>query len=307
MDKKSKYNIVAIIGATAGGKTSVATQLAYELDGEILSADSRQIYRGMDIGTGKDLVDYNVNGKAIPYHLIDIADAGEKYSVYLYQKDFFAAYQDIVARGKFPILCGGSGLYIESVLKSYKMLDVPRNNELRSNLEKKSLAELAEILASYKKLHNKTDTDTRERAIRGIEIEDYYQKNPHERTNFPELNPLIIGVKFDRLSRRKRITQRLMQRLDEGMIDEVKTLLKKGVPAETLLYYGLEYKYITLYLTGQISYDEMVPKLETAIHQFSKRQMTWFRRMERQGTKIHWLDGYQSMEEKMNKIKNLLS
>jgi len=307
MDKKSKYNIVAIIGATAGGKTSVATQLAYELDGEILSADSRQIYRGMDIGTGKDLVDYNVNGKAIPYHLIDIADAGEKYSVYLYQKDFFAAYQNIVDRGKFPILCGGSGLYIESVLKSYKMLDVPKNNELRSNLEKKSLAELAEILASYKKLHNKTDTDTRERAIRGIEIEDYYQKNPQERTNFPKLNPLIIGVKFDRLSRRKRITQRLMQRLDEGMIDEVKTLLKKGVPAETLLYYGLEYKYITLYLTGQISYDEMVPGLETAIHQFSKRQMTWFRRMERQGTKIHWLDGYQSMEEKMNKIKNLLS
>jgi len=307
MEKKSKYNIVAIIGATAGGKTSVATQLAYELDGEILSADSRQIYKGMDIGTGKDLVDYNVNGKAIPYHLIDIADAGEKYSVYLYQKDFFAAYQNIVARGKFPILCGGSGLYIESVLKSYKMLDVPKNNALRSDLEEKSLAELAEILATYKKLHNKTDTDTRERAIRGIEIEDYYQKNPQERVEYPEIDPLVIGVKFDRLSRRKRITQRLKQRLDEGMIEEVKTLMNRGVPAETLLYYGLEYKYITLYLTGQISYDEMVPGLETAIHQFSKRQMTWFRRMERQGTKIYWLDGYQSMEDKINKIKNLLS
>ena len=298
---------MAIVGATAGGKTSVATHLAYELDGEILSADSRQIYRGMDIGTGKDLADYVINGKKIPYHLIDIADAGEKYSVYLYQKAFFKAYENIVQRAKFPILCGGSGLYLEAVLRAYRMLDVPPNNKLRKDLSDKNLEELTEILASFKKLHNKTDTDTKERAIRGIEIETYYKRHPDERPDFPTLKPLIVGVKFDRLSRRRRITQRLHQRLEEGMVDEVKKLLDSGVSAESLIYYGLEYKFITLYLTGQLEYNEMVSKLETAIHQFSKRQMTWFRRMERQGMKIHWLDGYMPMDEKIEKIKKLLS
>lgn len=305
--QKQAYNLIAVVGATAGGKTSVATNLANILNGEIISADSRQVYRGMDIGTGKDLADYNISGTNIPYHLIDILDAGEKYNVYQYQKDFYKCFEDIQSRGKFPVVCGGTGLYLEAILKQYKLIKVPENSELRENLMKKSLEELSKILAQYKKLHNSSDTDTKERAIRGIEIEQYYENYPEKKLRYPEINPLIIGVKFDRLSRRKRITQRLHERLNEGMIEEVQQLMNNGVDKETLLYYGLEYKFITQYLTGEMEYENMIQKLEIAIHQFSKRQQTWYRKMERQGVKIHWLDGYMPIEEKINRIQSLFA
>ena len=305
--QKQAYNLIAVVGATAGGKTSVATNLANILNGEVISADSRQVYRGMDIGTGKDLADYNISGTNIPYHLIDILDAGEKYNVYQYQKDFYKCFEDIQSRGKFPVVCGGTGLYLEAILKQYKLIKVPENSELRENLMKKSLEELSKILAQYKKLHNSSDTDTKERAIRGIEIEQYYENYPEKKLRYPEINPLIIGVKFDRLSRRKRITQRLHERLNEGMIEEVQQLMNNGVDKETLLYYGLEYKFITQYLTGEMEYENMIQKLEIAIHQFSKRQQTWYRKMERQGVKIHWLDGYMPIEEKINRIQSLFA
>ncbi len=305
--QKQAYNLIAVVGATAGGKTSVATNLANILNGEIISADSRQVYRGMDIGTGKDLADYNINGTNIPYHLIDILDAGEKYNVYQYQKDFYKCFEDIQSRGKFPVVCGGTGLYLEAILKQYKLIKVPENSELRENLMEKSLEELSKILEQYKKLHNSSDTDTKERAIRGIEIEQYYENYPEKKLRYPEINPLIIGVKFDRLSRRKRITQRLHERLNEGMIEEVQQLMNNGVDKETLLYYGLEYKFITQYLTGEMEYENMIQKLEIAIHQFSKRQQTWYRKMERQGVKIHWLDGYMPIEEKINRIQSLFA
>ncbi len=300
------YNLLTILGPTAGGKTSVATRMAYMLDGEVVSADSRQVYRSMDLGTGKDLGDYVVEGKKIPYHLIDIVDAGYKYNVYEYQQDFIKAFNDIHSRNKFPVLCGGSGMYIEAVLKGYKLIQVPVNEELRAELEQKPTEELITILSSFKKLHNKTDIDTRKRMIRAIEIEKYYAGNPQLDTDYPKITPLIVGVKFDRKSQRKRITQRLKQRLDEGMIDEVKRLIDQGISAENLVYYGLEYKFITQHITGELSYDEMFKKLETAIHQFAKRQMTWFRRMERNGFIIHWLDGYAPMHDKTNRILNLL-
>ncbi|MFO7828059.1 MAG: tRNA (adenosine(37)-N6)-dimethylallyltransferase MiaA [Bacteroidales bacterium] len=300
------YNILTILGPTAGGKTSVATRMAYILNGEVISADSRQVYRGMDLGTGKDLEDYVVEGTPIPYHLIDIVDSGYKYNVYEYQQDFIQVFNDIQSRNKFPVLCGGSGMYIEAVLKGYKLIHVPVNEQLRSVLEKKPYNELVEILASFKTLHNKTDIDTRKRMIRAIEIEEYYSENPQLDVDYPKLTPLIVGVKFDRQSQRKRITSRLKQRLDEGMIDEVRKLLDRGISSETLVYYGLEYKFITQHITGELSYNEMFKKLETAIHQFAKRQMTWFRRMERNGFKIHWLDGYAPMNEKTARILELL-
>ncbi|MGM0407259.1 MAG: tRNA (adenosine(37)-N6)-dimethylallyltransferase MiaA [Bacteroidota bacterium] len=300
------YNILTILGPTAGGKTSVATRMAYILNGEVISADSRQVYRGMDLGTGKDLEDYVVEGTPIPYHLIDIVDSGYKYNVYEYQQDFIQVFNDIQSRNKFPVLCGGSGMYIEAVLKGYKLIHVPVNEQLRSVLEKKPYNELVEILASFKTLHNKTDIDTRKRMIRAIEIEEYYSENPQLDVDYPKLTPLIVGVKFDRQSQRKRITSRLKQRLDEGMIDEVRKLLDRGISSETLVYYGLEYKFITQHITGELSYNEMFKKLETAIHQFAKRQMTWFRRMERNGFKIHWLDGYAPMHEKTARILELL-
>ena len=304
--QNSKYNLITVLGATAGGKTSLAVNLAYELNSEIISADSRQVYRGMDIGTGKDIEEYEIEGKKIPHHLLDILDAGEKYNVFLYQKDFLKAFEDVKNKGKLPILCGGTGMYIEAVLKGYKLIQVPDNLELRKKLEDKSLEELTQILASYKKMHNSSDVDTKKRAIRAIEIEDYYRDNPKFTDDYPKINSLLIGVKFDRNSRRRRITQRLKQRLDEGMVEEAQKLLDSGVPAETLIYYGLEYKFLTLYLTKQISYDEMVEKLNTAIHQFAKRQMTWFRRMEKNGFKIHWLDGYAPMNEKIERVLSLL-
>lgn len=297
------FNLLSIIGPTASGKTSLAVQLAVNLGGEIISADSRQVYRGMDIGTGKDLEDYFVNGKQVPYHLIDIADAGYKYNVFEYQQDFAKAWEDCRQRGVVPVLCGGSGLYVEAVLKGYKLLAVPVNEELRISLEGKSLQELARRLATYKKLHNTTEIDTPKRAIRAIEIEEYYCCHPHEEKEFPAIHSLIIGVEVSREVRRQRITCRLHERLKNGMVDEVRRILENGVKPEDLIYYGLEYKYLTLYLIGKLSYDEMIEQLNIAIHQFAKRQMTWFRKMERSGFDIHWLKSEMPMDEKVETVK----
>lgn len=293
------YDLIAILGPTASGKTPFAAALASELNTEIISADSRQIYRGMDLGTGKDLADYTVNGRQIPYHLIDIADPGYKYNVFEYQRDFLKAYEAIKQKGCLPVLCGGTGMYLESVLKGYKLMPVPENTELRTRLADKSLDELTAILSQYKTLHNSTDVDTAKRAIRAIEIEEYYAANPVAEREFPQLNSLIIGVDIDRELRREKITRRLKQRLEEGMVDEVRQLLAQGIPAEDLIYYGLEYKYLTLYAIGELSYEEMFSQLEIAIHQFAKRQMTWFRGMERRGFTIHWMDAGLPMEEKI--------
>lgn len=301
------YNSICVLGATATGKTSLATELAFNYDAEIISADSRQIYRGMDIGTGKDLGEYTLHGKDIPFHLIDIADAGYRYNLYEYQQDFIKAWDDISSRGKLPLICGGTGLYIEAVLKGYKLIAVPTNEALRATLEGKSLDELSSILKTYKELHNTTEVDTSKRAIRAIEIEDYYKTNPTIDTYYPDINPLIVGIKFEREERRERITQRLHARFEEGMLDEVRGLLDSGIPAEDLIYYGLEYKYMTQHLTGEISYDYMVEKLNISIHQFAKRQMTWFRKMEKDGFNIHWLDGHMSTEEKVERVKELYS
>lgn len=302
-----KYDLITILGPTASGKTPLAAALANRLNSEIISGDSRQVYRRMDLGTGKDLVDYVVDGNEVPYHLIDIVEPGYKYNVFEYQRDFLKAYEEITAKGKLPILCGGTGMYIESVLKGYRLLPVPENPELRVSLEGKSLEELTRILEGYKKLHNSTDVDTCKRAIRAIEIEEYYKQQPPEYREFPSLKSLIIGVDIDRELRREKITRRLKQRLDEGMVDEVRGLLAEGIPAENLIYYGLEYKFLTQYAIGEISYDEMFLQLETAIHQFAKRQMTWFRGMERRGFTIHWLDATLPMEEKLELITNLIS
>ncbi|MBN2602490.1 MAG: tRNA (adenosine(37)-N6)-dimethylallyltransferase MiaA [Candidatus Marinimicrobia bacterium] len=301
-----KYNMVTILGATASGKTAVASHLAKSLGGEIISADSRQVYRGMDIGTGKDLSDYIIEGTLVPYHLIDIADAGYQYNVFEFQRDFLKVYNSMQNRKKFPVLCGGTGLYIEAVLKGYKLIQVPVNETRRKELQKMSLEELTSILSRYKELHNTSDIENKKRAVRAIEIEEYYQLHPEIDLSFPEINSLIIGIKFDRDSRRRRITQRLKDRLENGMIEEVEKLLSTGLTPESLTYYGLEYKYLTMYVTGEISYDEMFQSLNTAIHQFSKRQMTWFRKMEREGFKIHWLDGYIPLPEKIERIKQWL-
>jgi len=301
-----KYNLVTILGPTATGKTQLATALAARIDGEIISADSRQIYRGMDIGTGKDLAEYVVDGKPIPCHLIDIVDAGYKYNVFEYQRDFLKAFESVNKRGHLPILCGGTGLYIEAVLNGYKLLAVPDNQLLREQLATKTLDELTSILSGYKTLHNQTDVDTVKRAIRAIEIEAYYQTHEEETVEYPELNSLIIGVGIDREVRREKITKRLKARLNEGMIDEVKTLLNSGVPPDDLIYYGLEYKFVTNYLLGKLTFDELFTQLEIAIHQFAKRQMTWFRGMERRGFTIHWIDALKSMDEKLEEIESLL-
>ena len=300
------YDLVTILGPTASGKTPLAAALAYRLNAEIISGDSRQVYRRMDLGTGKDLADYVVDGKRIPYHLIDIVEPGYKYNVFEFQRDFLQAYDEIRQRGVLPILCGGTGMYIESVLKGYKLLPVPENPELRASLADKSLDELTTILAGYKKLHNSTDVDTVKRAIRAIEIEEHYRQQPVSAREFPAINSLVIGVDIDRDLRRAKITRRLKQRLDEGMVDEVRALLDAGIPAEDLIYYGLEYKYLTLYAVGQLTYDEMFHQLEIAIHQFAKRQMTWFRGMERRGFNIHWIDASLPMEQKVEEIVGLI-
>ena len=296
------FDLITILGPTASGKTGLAARLAYEIDTEIISGDSRQIYRRMNIGTGKDLDEYTVEGKAIPYHLIDIAAPGYKYNVFEYQQDFLQAYQTIRAKNKIPVLCGGTGLYIESVLKGYRLFPVPENPELRRSLENKTLQELAEMLKKYKTLHNTSDIDTAKRAIRAIEIEEYYRIYPINKREFPEIKSLIIGIDIDREERRKRITRRLKTRLQEGMIEEVKALLDSGVSPDDLIYYGLEYKYLTNYLLGKLSYEQMFSELETAIHQFAKRQMTWFRGMERKGFLIHWIDASLPMSEKIEKV-----
>ncbi|GET33565.1 tRNA dimethylallyltransferase 2 [Prolixibacter bellariivorans] len=298
-----RYNMVTILGATASGKTAIAAHLAKSIGGEIISADSRQVYRGMDIGTGKDLSDYIIDGTLVPYHLIDIANAGYQYNVFEYQRDFLNVFDKLQKRGKFPVLCGGTGLYIEAILKGYKLIQVPVNEIRRKELQEMSLEELTKILSGYKELHNTSDIENKKRAVRAIEIEEYYQKHPEIDLSFPEINSLIVGVKFDRDSRRRRITQRLKDRLQNGMIEEVEKLLASGLSPESLTYYGLEYKYLTMYVTGEISYDEMFQSLNTAIHQFSKRQMTWFRKMEREGFQIHWLDGYMPLPEKIEQIK----
>ena len=302
-----KYDLITILGPTASGKTPLAAALAERMDTEIISGDSRQVYRAMDLGTGKDLADYTVNGRDIPYHLIDIVEPGYKYNVFEFQRDFLQAYEDIVSRGKLPILCGGTGMYIESVLKGYRLIPVPENKELRETLADKSLEELTSMLAVYKKLHNSTDVDTVKRAIRAIEIEEYYLHQEVDARPFPQLSSLIIGVNIDREHRREKISRRLRQRLNEGMVEEVESLLAKGIAAEDLVYYGLEYKYLTLYATGKLGYDEMVSQLEIAIHQFAKRQMTWFRGMERRGFDIHWIDALSPMDEKVEEILKLMN
>ncbi len=296
-------NLITILGPTATGKTTLAAHLAAEIDGEIVSADSRQLYRGMDIGTGKDLDDYIVDGKAIPYHLLDIKDPGYEYNVFEFQKDFIEAFNDIVLRNKIPVLCGGTGLYLESVLQMYRMHDVPENKNLRKHLSKKSDQDLIGILTSLKILHNVSDTNDRKRMIRAIEIQHYNLEHPDEIIEFPDYNSLIFGVHFEREIIRERITRRLRSRLEHGMLDEIRTLLNSGLQAEQLTFYGLEYRYLTEHVTGKLSYDEMFTKLNTAIHQFAKRQMTWFRRMEKKGTKIDWIDGSLDIDEKADYIK----
>lgn len=301
-----KYNLITILGPTATGKTGVAANLAAQLNGEVISADSRQVYRGMDLGTGKDYADYFVNGVEVPSHLVDIENAGVHYNVYRFQTDFIRVFEEIQTRNKFPILCGGSGLYLEAVLKNYLLIEVPPNKELRKELEGKNLEELTEILKEMKpKLHNHTDVETDRRAVRAIEIEKYYAENPKLDSSFPEIKSLNIGIDFDRELRRQRITSRLKQRLEDGMLDEVQTLLDSGLTPDQLIYYGLEYKFLTLHLIGELTFQEMYDKLEIAIHQFAKRQMTWFRGMEKRGTKIHWIDGHLPMEEKVKEIYNL--
>ena len=299
--------LITILGPTASGKTTFAANLAYKLDGEIISADSRQIYRHMDIGTGKDLSDYFIEGKSIPYHLIDIREAGEKYTLFEYQHDFHNAYKDIISRKKTPILCGGTGLYIESVLKGYNLPDVPADTELRESLQNKTLEDLSGILSSYRPLHNITDTDTKKRAIRAIEIEEFRSRqDPTERV-YPPIESCVLGINIDRELRRKKISERLKDRFDEGMVDEVKSIIENGVAPDDLIYYGLEYKFITLYVIGKISYNEMYNGLEVAIHQFAKRQMTWFRGMERRGIKINWIDANLPIHKKLEKAYSYIN
>ncbi|MEG1562794.1 MAG: tRNA (adenosine(37)-N6)-dimethylallyltransferase MiaA [Bacteroides sp.] len=300
------YDLIALLGPTASGKTPFAAALAAELNTEIISADSRQVYRGMDLGTGKDLADYTVNGRTIPHHLIDIADPGYKYNLFEYQRDFLTAYEAMKQQGLLPIVCGGTGLYLESVLKGYQLTPVPENPELRQRLAGQSLEALTRTLQQYKTLHNSTDVDTVKRAIRAIEIEEYDRQHPAPQRAFPALRSLIIGVNIDRDLRREKISRRLQQRLDDGMIDEVRHLLSQGIAPDNLIYYGLEYKYLTLYATGQLTYNEMFTGLETAIHQFAKRQMTWFRGMERRGFTIHWVDASWAMEEKIAFVRRKL-
>lgn len=302
--------MITILGPTASGKTTLAAHLAAKTGAEIISADSRQVYRSMDIGTGKDLADYVVDGKKISYHLIDICEPGTKYNLFRYQEDFLNAYEDIRNRGVKPILCGGTGLYIEAVLKGYSLSPVPQNAELRERLAGKSLEELTAMLVELKKktgstMHNRSDVDTAQRAIRAIEIEEHNLNNPMPERECPPIDSLIIGVDIDRDERRRKITNRLKARLEDGMVEEIQGLLRRGIPAEDLIYYGLEYKFVTEYVTGKLTYDEMFRQLEIAIHQFAKRQMTWFRGMERRGFHIHWLYASKPIDDKVMAIMEL--
>lgn len=301
-----KNQLIVILGPTATGKTTLAANLANQISGEIISADSRQVYRGMDIGTGKDLADFEIDGKKIPYHLIDIVDAGAEYNVFEYQKDFLKVYENIIQRNKTPILCGGSGLYIDAVLKGYHFLEVPENTDLRNELEQKSIDELNAMLLNYKTAHNTTDSIYKKRIIRAIEVAKFQAENEALIRYFPKINHLIFGIDFDREIIKKRITQRLKNRLEnEGMVDEVKQLIANGVDPQKLKFYGLEYKLITQYLQNELNYNDMYQKLNTAIHQFAKRQSTWFRKMEKDGFKINWIDGTLSLKEKLSIIKSI--
>lgn len=311
MTPRPMKKLLTILGPTASGKTVLAAHVAYVLHGEILSGDSRQVYRGMDIGTGKDLDDYVVDGVHIPYHLIDICEPGTRYNLFRYQADFLEAYEDLLRRHVQPILCGGTGLYIESVLKGYQLSPVPQNPQLRARLDGKSLEELTAVLVDLKQkngsvMHNTTDVDSPQRAIRAIEIETYNQEHPTSERPFPAIDSVIVGVAIDRDLRRKRITDRLKKRLDEGMAEEIRALLQQGVDADDLKYYGLEYKYVTEYVLGETSYIEMFRQLEIAIHQFAKRQMTWFRGMQRRGFSIHWIDASLPMEQKVEEVLKLI-
>ena len=312
IDNMQNQKMITILGPTASGKTSVAAALALRTGGEIISADSRQVYRRMDIGTGKDLADYTIGNVHIPYHLIDIAEPGTKYNLFQYQQDFHTAYNDIRSRGKLPILCGGTGLYIEAVLGGYSLSPVPQNQKLRESLEGKSLDQLTQMLVQLKQkngsnMHNRTDVDTAQRAIRAIEIETYNIEHPTPERQMPPVDSLIIGINIDRELRREKITRRLKARLEEGMCDEIRSLIDGGVNPDDLIYYGLEYKFVTEYVVGKTSYEEMFRQLEIAIHQFAKRQMTWFRGMERRGYTIHWIDAAQSMDEKVEAIMSLMN
>lgn len=299
-------DMITVLGPTATGKTTFAAHLALLINGEIISADSRQVYKGMDLGTGKDIDDYTIDGQEVPHHLIDIAEAGDKYNVYEYQSDFLKAYNKVKQNNHLPILCGGTGMYIEAVLKGYKLINVPVNEPLREKLRDKPLNELAKMLSEIKKQHNTSDTDTPKRAIRAIEIALYQNEHKEVDNYFPKINSLLIGIKFDRPTLKHCITERLKQRLHDGMIDEVKQLIEQGVSADDLIYYGLEYKFITQYLQKEFSYNKMVEKLNIAIHQFSKRQMTWYRRMERHGFDIHWIDGHAPLEDKIAKAMQII-
>lgn len=297
--------MITILGPTACGKTLLAANLAFKTGSEIISADSRMVYKGMDIGSGKDYDDYIVENTKIPYHLIDIVEAGYEYNVYEYQKDFLYVYNKFKNNNITPILCGGTGMYLEAVLQGYKLVKVPNNDELRSCLQTKEISELIEELKSFGTIHNTTDLTNKDRLIRAIEIQDYYKNNPDIDRSFPKINSLIIGINVERSVVRERITKRLKQRLECGMIEEVESLLKKLKP-EQLSFYGLEYKFLTNFLTGKLTYDEMFSNLNTAIHQFSKRQMTWFRRMEKKGCEINWIDGQKTMDEKLKEILSLI-
>jgi tRNA dimethylallyltransferase len=307
VELNSAYDLLVVTGPTASGKTTLAAAVACKIGGEIISADSRQVYRGMNLGTGKDYEDFIVDGINIPYHLIDIADPGYKYNVFEYQRDFIKVYYDLRKRKIFPVVCGGSGMYADSIISGYKMYEVPPDSGLRIELEKKSMEELREILMTFRNLHNITDIDTKKRVIRAIEIEHSSRNRRNYHSEFPKVRALITAILYDRETRRHMISERLKKRLDSGMIDEVKNLIAAGITTETMIYYGLEYKYITLYLTGKVSYQEMLRDLEIAIHRFAKRQMTWFRGMERRGIRIHWLDGKLPVEEKVAKVLQLLA
>ena len=305
--EKSPFDLIAILGHTAAGKTAFAANLAFGLGGEIISADSRQVYRGMDIGTGKDYADYAVEDVRIPVHLIDLVEAGYEYNVYLFKHDFLGVYTDISDRNLTPILCGGTGLYIESVLRNYKMIDVPVNEPLRADLELKSFEELKGILRLYGPLHNVTDTGNRKRMIRAIEIGKFQAVQPEEEEGERELNPIILGIRYERTVRRKRITDRLRDRMENGMVEEVERLMREGVSAEKLEYYGLEYKWVSKYILKELTYEDMFNKLNTAIHQFAKRQMTYFRGMERKGLTIHWIEGQLPMEDKVEMAMKIIN
>jgi len=297
-------SLIVVTGPTASGKTCKAVALCHKINGEIISGDSRQVYRGMDIGTGKDIEEYG----NIPYHIIDVADAGEKYNLHRFLTDANAAKEDILHRGKIPVLCGGTGLYIESMLSGLVLPEVPENKELRKSLEGKSLGELTDILSSMKRLHNKTDVDSVKRAVRAIEIEQYYLDHPDKAAYtkpHPIKDALIIGIDIPREERRRLISARLERRIDSGMIEEVRLLIDRGIKPEDLIYYGLEYKYVTLYVIGELSKKQMISELEIAIHQFAKRQMTWFRGMERRGFEIHWLPWNLNNDDFVRKVMEL--